>query len=75
MLFYLTLYFDVLQGEGVLKTLPVITVQVISTAEEFDFIFFKFQNLSKTWLCLDGPLHMGWADNFNSVLDNDKVNS
>ncbi|XP_053397319.1 dynein axonemal heavy chain 5-like isoform X6 [Mercenaria mercenaria] len=31
------------------------------------------RNLSKTWLCLDGPLNTGWADNFNSVLNSDKV--
>ena len=26
-----------------------------------------------TWLCLDGPLHQGWAENLSSVLDNGKV--
>ncbi|XP_022081686.1 dynein gamma chain, flagellar outer arm-like [Acanthaster planci] len=31
------------------------------------------RNVSTTWLCLDGPLTPSWADNFNSVLDNDKV--
>ncbi len=31
------------------------------------------QNVSTTWLCLDGPLTPTWADNFNSVLDNEKV--
>lgn len=27
-----------------------------------------------TWLCLDAPLHQGWAENLSSVLDNGKVN-
>ncbi|OWF37572.1 Dynein heavy chain 5, axonemal [Mizuhopecten yessoensis] len=31
------------------------------------------RNLSTTWLCLDGPLNQGWADNFNSILSGDKV--
>ena len=31
------------------------------------------RNLSKTWLCLDGPLNAGWADNFNSILNGDRV--
>ncbi|XP_033113255.1 dynein heavy chain 5, axonemal-like isoform X2 [Anneissia japonica] len=31
------------------------------------------RNVSTTWLCLDGPLTPSWADNFNSVLDGDKV--
>jgi hypothetical protein len=26
-----------------------------------------------TWLCLDAPLHQGWAENLSSVLDNGKV--
>ena len=34
---------------------------------------FDLQNLSKTWLCLDGPLNAGWADNFNSILNGDRV--
>ena len=35
--------------------------------------FICLQNLSKTWLCLDGPLNAGWADNFNSILNGDRV--
>ncbi|XP_055954873.1 dynein axonemal heavy chain 8-like [Patella vulgata] len=31
------------------------------------------RNMSTTWLCLDGPLIPGWADNFNSVLAAEKV--
>ncbi|XP_071818739.1 dynein axonemal heavy chain 5-like isoform X4 [Apostichopus japonicus] len=31
------------------------------------------RNVSTTWLCLDGPLTNSWADNFNSVLEGDKV--
>ncbi|KAL5009692.1 hypothetical protein ScPMuIL_011997 [Solemya velum] len=31
------------------------------------------RNLSTTWLCLDGPINPGWADNFNSILAEDKV--
>ncbi|KAK6187606.1 hypothetical protein SNE40_005595 [Patella caerulea] len=31
------------------------------------------RNMSTTWLCLDGPLIPGWADNFNSVLAQEKV--
>ena len=31
------------------------------------------QNQSTTWLCLDGPLNPGWADNFNPILNGDKV--
>ncbi|KAK3577475.1 hypothetical protein CHS0354_032326 [Potamilus streckersoni] len=31
------------------------------------------RNQSKTWICLDGPLHAGWADNFNSILNGDRV--
>ncbi|KAI8520697.1 hypothetical protein Bbelb_004510 [Branchiostoma belcheri] len=31
------------------------------------------RNKSTTWLCLDGPLNAGWADNFSSVLDNDNT--
>ncbi|XP_064629693.1 uncharacterized protein LOC135488785 isoform X2 [Lineus longissimus] len=27
------------------------------------------RNQCTTWLCLDGPLHAGWSDNFSSVLD------
>ena len=26
-----------------------------------------------TWLCLDAPLHQGWAENLSSVLDDGKV--
>ncbi|XP_052708586.1 uncharacterized protein LOC128183562 isoform X10 [Crassostrea angulata] len=31
------------------------------------------RNQSTTWLCLDGPLNPGWADNFNPILNGDKV--
>ncbi|XP_030850579.1 dynein heavy chain 8, axonemal isoform X3 [Strongylocentrotus purpuratus] len=31
------------------------------------------RNVSTTWLCLDGPLTPSWTDNFNTVLDNDRV--
>ncbi|CAH1226669.1 DNAH5 [Branchiostoma lanceolatum] len=31
------------------------------------------RNKSTTWLCLDGPLNPGWADNFSSVLDNENT--
>ncbi|XP_067674368.1 uncharacterized protein [Haliotis asinina] len=31
------------------------------------------RNISTTWLCLDGPLNSGWADNFNSILSGDRV--
>ncbi|KAJ8314952.1 hypothetical protein KUTeg_007102 [Tegillarca granosa] len=31
------------------------------------------RNQSTTWLCLDGPLNAGWADNFNCILNGDKV--
>ncbi|XP_041355189.1 dynein gamma chain, flagellar outer arm-like isoform X3 [Gigantopelta aegis] len=31
------------------------------------------RNISVTWLCLDGPLNAGWADNFNSILSGDKT--
>ncbi|XP_071504103.1 dynein axonemal heavy chain 5-like [Diadema antillarum] len=31
------------------------------------------RNVSTTWLCLDGPLTPSWTDNFNTVLDSDRV--